>query len=984
LQRVRKRQERSSINEGLLADQPTRKDALGYYRLAQSVAKHIISLRADETPLTIGVYGPWGSGKTSFLSMVTEHLEISGAAPIWFHAWRYDQEEHLWAALLQTVLTKAPIDGGLWRRAAVRLGIWKDTINFGRGLLLNLKIFGPILRIVFVMLVIAFAMVWKTPIESAISVLPKGIEFSPFWTKLTLGVLAFIAARPDQLLKLFDTRLGLDLNAFRRNRTFREHIAFLDEFQDEFQRITKRISPARPLVIIIDDLDRCLPEKAIGVLEAVKQFLDVPNSVFLIALDPQIIERAILAKYKDTLNSDEADTQTGSLALLSAAYIDKIVQLPLTLPKVDDFHILRYTEGLLSPQELKPCAGVFVKGISFNPRRIKRALRVFVFLHELVREEPASEVLDALLLAKLVLIQHEFPKVYDELVRRPQLLPVLEQQSKGEALDEKLDPALVEVAKAFVDRFPDLRSALAVATDKHFDNDTVSRYLYFITPVSQAQSEMTDQLASQLTNREYLTRLLRSIEGQPTISFVAPVLRPLEGGVSEDRFIRFDDAARRSTRLFLLGPPGSGKTTIIYWVAQSCIRRIFGRPLSEHDAAIGISDSLVPVIIDAHRIDTRQDKEDIDLIELCRSLLESQDESMSDEHVREMLTYNKLWVLVDGLDELPPYARRKVADALVSLAASFPGLRCVATARSSASVGSLAGFATHEIQPLSQEQVGHAVSQWVDGLKLPDEQRAQVRAELLSHTALAGGSPLLLTLMLEVYSEFGVLPTSVADAVRQIVERLSLRERARTKYEFVVRRGFDVLEHFAIWLLRNGFDRISDMDGRDHVRRMAPTSEDAELVWEWVCNSPFLTEYSPGLHRFSHKTFQDFFAARAILNMGDEGMFLDGLRHQRRGFSDVLPFVLDGSPERGERLMMRALAANGKDLQLILTIANAVVLSRVIRPDVVADIRARVNRIIEDPTAEEHMKHEATRLKNALNSEPIVRDRRSWREAHAS
>ena len=276
---MRKRQERSSINEGLLADQPTRKDALGYYRLAQSVAKHIISLRADETPLTIGVYGPWGSGKTSFLSMVTEHLEISGAAPIWFHAWRYDQEEHLWAALLQTVLTKAPIDGGLWRRAAVRLGIWKDTINFGRGLLLNLKIFGPILRIVFVMLVIAFAMVWKTPIESAISVLPKGIEFSPFWTKLTLGVLAFIAARPDQLLKLFDTRLGLDLNAFRRNRTFREHIAFLDEFQDEFQRITKRISPARPLVIIIDDLDRCLPEKAIGVLEAVKQFLDVPNSV---------------------------------------------------------------------------------------------------------------------------------------------------------------------------------------------------------------------------------------------------------------------------------------------------------------------------------------------------------------------------------------------------------------------------------------------------------------------------------------------------------------------------------------------------------------------------------------------------------------------------------------------------------------------------------------------------------------------------------
>jgi KAP family P-loop domain len=60
--------EQYSIEEGRLADQPTRKDALGYQKLAEWTAKHVLEPKV--TPITIGVYGPWGIGKTSFLSMV--------------------------------------------------------------------------------------------------------------------------------------------------------------------------------------------------------------------------------------------------------------------------------------------------------------------------------------------------------------------------------------------------------------------------------------------------------------------------------------------------------------------------------------------------------------------------------------------------------------------------------------------------------------------------------------------------------------------------------------------------------------------------------------------------------------------------------------------------------------------------------------------------------------------------------------------------
>jgi hypothetical protein len=102
----------------LLSDQPADEDQLNFAPYAQTLAE-VIADGSTQTPLTIGVFGSWGSGKTSLMAMIKRRLDAlrregrrSGqevACPhltVWFNAWLYGQEQALWRALILHVLAE--------------------------------------------------------------------------------------------------------------------------------------------------------------------------------------------------------------------------------------------------------------------------------------------------------------------------------------------------------------------------------------------------------------------------------------------------------------------------------------------------------------------------------------------------------------------------------------------------------------------------------------------------------------------------------------------------------------------------------------------------------------------------------------------------------------------------------------------------------------------------------------------------------------
>ncbi len=92
-----------------------------------------------------------------------------------------------------------------------------------------------------------------------------------------------------------------------RTKIYVEQVRSLEQFQDKFAKLIKSyVAPSR-LVVFVDDLDRCLPEKAIEVLEAIKLFLDAEGCVFILGLDQDVISRGIEMKYREFGEKQDSD-----------------------------------------------------------------------------------------------------------------------------------------------------------------------------------------------------------------------------------------------------------------------------------------------------------------------------------------------------------------------------------------------------------------------------------------------------------------------------------------------------------------------------------------------------------------------------------------------------------------------------------------------------------------------------------------------------
>lgn len=403
-------------------------------------------IKNANTPLAIGVFGPWGSGKTSLLRMLEDDVcqaSLAKRRSVWFTAWKYDREEALWRALILRVLD------------ALRPRDDKDELLPDKVLSEKQKemvseldhLEESIYRTVEWQELGKWTMDWAKALgsttagaaEIALTFVPGGV---PLVNLLKSASKTITGKEPDPVTEAFS----------REVRTFRrEQLRSIEQFATTFRNLlTKYVLPDGRLIVFIDDLDRCLPEKAVEVLEAIKLFLDEPGCVFVIGMDRRVVERGIEIRYRHFATPEgiiEAD-----LPISGDFYLQKMIQLPFFLPPLSLEDVEKYIRDLetdVGPERIpEPGPDIFALGLPPNPRQVKRALNVFHVLRGIADERlergELKQPVASPLLIKTIVIQAHFSDLYDEWRVYPTLVPQLESKYRNRLAGE--GSALVSAA----------------------------------------------------------------------------------------------------------------------------------------------------------------------------------------------------------------------------------------------------------------------------------------------------------------------------------------------------------------------------------------------------------------------------------------------------------------------------------------------------------------------------------------------------------
>ena len=330
-------------------------------------------VQQTNTPITVGIQGEWGSGKTSLLNSIYHaYTSESTFKQIWINSWEYSLLSTPEEALLK-IINKI-IDELLDSDVDVKR---RDTIRDGAK-----KIFRGALRV---------------------------------GAQVALG---------DDAAKVTDELMGSSKQSIT---SLREHLKNL--VSDIAQRPT---NPYKKIIIYVDDLDRIEPKNAVAILELLKNIFSVPNCVFILAIDYQVVVKGLEHKYGKQTHENEWEFR---------AFFDKIIQLPFMMP-MGQYNIGKYVNALLveigfvegDGLEDEAIREIILRTIGGNPRSIKRLvnsvslIQIFVNnkkelskeeVDEDQKEEGISDRDEKFLLFSLLCLQIAFPPIYSLLVQEP-------------------------------------------------------------------------------------------------------------------------------------------------------------------------------------------------------------------------------------------------------------------------------------------------------------------------------------------------------------------------------------------------------------------------------------------------------------------------------------------------------------------------------------------------------------------------------------
>jgi protein kinase-like protein/KAP-like P-loop domain-containing protein len=386
----------------LLDDQPALEDLLNFREFAVALRDVIVN-PATRTPFIIGIFGRWGAGKTTLMRMLERELAAARTTTVWFSAWLYGQDKEIWAAFLQSLSSRLADRMRFADKFRFSAGVFRRGLS-GSVLLYHLPEYLWRVTLVVAPLLLAAVLGHTLPSDTALALHSGGALTS-------VALAAWMLLKPMASAARREVRP--DFNLYR-SVDFDEHVGFLERFRDQFSRIVASLPESGSRVVIfVDDLDRCGPEQALALLDAIKIFLDVPNCVFVLGIDRSIIQQALAKKYPDDIVAQQE-------------YLSKIVQLPFQLPPLTADDLASFLRRLEVELPDERCREVFLAALAPNPREIKRVVNTFSLHWALARARMSGMDVKPVRLAKVVVIQQSYGELFSLLVDRPEWLATLE------------------------------------------------------------------------------------------------------------------------------------------------------------------------------------------------------------------------------------------------------------------------------------------------------------------------------------------------------------------------------------------------------------------------------------------------------------------------------------------------------------------------------------------------------------------------------